>query len=39
MTGLEAMQINNKQSPHTKVAIMSGSSLGEAIKGQIEDLA
>jgi hypothetical protein len=39
MTRLEAMKIIYKRSPHTKVAIMSGSSLGEAIKAQIEDLA
>lgn len=39
MTGLEAMKIINERSPHTKVAIMSGSSLDEAIKGQIEELA
>ena len=39
MTGLEAMKIINERSPHTKVAIMSGSSLYEAIKGQIEELA
>ena len=39
MTGLEAMKIINERSPSTKVVIMSGSSLDEEMKDQIEDLA
>ena len=39
MTGLDAMKRINERSPNTKVVIMSGSSLDEAMKGQIEDLA
>ena len=39
MTGLDAMKRINERSPNTKVVIMSGSSLDDAMKGQIEDLA
>lgn len=39
MTGLEAMKIINERSPNTKVVIMSGSSLDEEMKEQIEELA
>ncbi len=39
MNGLEAMKIINVLSPNTKVAIMTGSSLDEAIKMQIDALA
>lgn len=39
MTGVEAMKIINEQSPATKVAIMSGSFVDEALKKQIEDQA
>ena len=39
MTGLDAMKIIHERSPNTKVAIMSGSFMDEAMKGQIEDLA
>ena len=37
MTGLDAMKIINERSPKMKVAIMTGSSLDEAMKEQIED--
>ena len=39
MNGLEAMKIISELSPNTKVAIMTGSSLDEAMKGQIDALA
>ena len=39
MTGLEAMKIINERSPDTKVAIMSGSFMDEAMKEQIVDHA
>ncbi len=39
MTGLDALKIINELSPNTKVAIMSGSFMDEAMKGQIENLA
>ncbi len=39
MMGLDAMKIINERSPNTKVAIMSGSFMDEAMKGQIENLA
>jgi DNA-binding NtrC family response regulator len=39
MTGLDVMKIIYKQSPDTKVAIMSGSSLNEDSKQQIEEYA
>ena len=39
MTGLDAMKIICERSPNTKVAIMSGTPLDEAMKGQVEDLA
>jgi DNA-binding NtrC family response regulator len=39
MTGFEAMKIINERSPDTKVAIMSGSVMDDAMKEQIEDLA
>ena len=39
MTGLEAMKIINRRAPKTKVAIMSGSFLDEALKEKIDDHA
>ena len=39
MTGLEAMKIIKKLSPATKVALMTGSHLSEAIERKIEDTA
>jgi len=39
MTGLDAMKIINELSPTTKVAIMTGNALDEAMKMQIEDAA
>ena len=39
MTGLDAMKIINELSPKTKVAIMSASSIDEAMQEQIDDLA
>jgi len=39
MNGLEAMKIINQLSPNTKVAIMTGSSLDETQKVQIDALA
>ena len=39
ITGLDAMKIINERSPNTKVAIMTGTLLDEAMKGQVEDLA
>jgi two-component system nitrogen regulation response regulator GlnG len=39
MTGLDAMKKINKLSPTTKVAIMTGSLLDEAMKRNIEDTA
>ena len=39
MTGLDAMKIINELSPTTKVAIMTGNALDEAMKMQIEDTA
>ena len=39
MNGLDAMKIIYELSPNTKVAIMTGSSLDEAVKLQIDNLA
>jgi len=39
MKGLEAMKIMNVQTPNTKVAIMSGSFMDEALKRQIDAIA
>ena len=39
MPGLEAMKIICERSPNTKVAIMTGTLLDEAMKGQVEDFA
>jgi DNA-binding NtrC family response regulator len=39
MTGLDAMKIINELSPNTKVAIMTGAPLNEAMKEQIDDYA
>ena len=39
MTGLDAMKIINELSPITKVAIMTGNLLDEAMKMHIEDTA
>jgi len=39
MTGLDAMKIINERSPNTKVAIMTGTLLDEAMKEQVEDFA
>ena len=39
MTGLDAMKIINELSPTTKVAIMTGNALDEAMKMQVEDAA
>ena len=39
MTGLDAMKIINEQFPNTKVAIMTGTLLNEAMKEQVDDYA
>jgi len=39
MTGLDAMKIINELSPKTKVAIMTGNLLNEAMKEQVDDYA
>lgn len=39
MNGLDAMKIINELSSNTKVAIMTGSHLEEAMKKEIEDIA
>ncbi len=39
MTGLDAMKIINELSPTTKVALMTGSHLDEAMERKIEDTA
>ena len=39
ITGLDAMKIINERSPNTKVAIMTGTLLDEAMKEQVEDFA
>jgi len=39
MTGLDAMKIINELSPETKVAIMTGTILNEAMKEQVDDNA
>ena len=39
MTGLDAMKIICERSPNTKVAIMTGTLLDEAMKEQVEDFA
>ncbi len=39
MTGLDAMKIINERSPNTKVAIMTGTTLNEAMNKQVEDFA
>jgi DNA-binding NtrC family response regulator len=39
MTGLDAMKIINKLSPTTKVAIMTGNILDEAMTRQIDETA
>jgi len=39
MTGLDAMKIINERSPNTKVAIMTGTLLDEAMKKQVDDFA
>ena len=39
MTGLDAMKIICERSPNTKVAIMTGTLLDEAMKGKVEDFA
>ena len=39
MTGLDAMMIINELSPNTKVAIMTGNLLNEAMKQQVDDYA
>jgi len=39
MTGLDAMKIINELSPTTKVALMTGSQLDEAVTRQIEETA
>jgi len=39
MTGLDAMKIINELSPNTKVAIMTGTFLDEAMKQQVDDYA
>jgi len=39
MNGLDAMKIINKLSPNTKVAIMTGGELDEAMKAQIDTYA
>jgi len=39
MTGLDAMKIINELSPTTKVALMTGAHLNEAMERKIEDTA
>ena len=39
MTGLDAMEIITELSPNTKVAIMTGTLLNEAMKEQVDDYA
>ena len=39
MTGLDAMKIINELSPNTKVAIMTGNLLNEAMKKTVDDYA
>jgi len=39
MTGLEAMKIITELSPNTKVAIMTGTLLNEAMKEQVDNYA
>ena len=39
MTGLDAMKIINELSPNTKVAIMTGNLLNEAMQKQVDDYA
>jgi DNA-binding NtrC family response regulator len=39
MTGLDAMKIINELSPNTKVAIMTGNLLNEAMKKLVDDYA
>ena len=39
MTGLDAMKIINKLSPNTKVVIMTGTLLNEAMQVQVNDFA
>jgi DNA-binding NtrC family response regulator len=39
MTGLDAMKIINERSPNTKVAIMTGTFLNEAMKEQVKGFA
>jgi DNA-binding NtrC family response regulator len=39
MTGLDAMKIISELSPNTKVAIMTGNLLNEAMKKQVDDYA
>jgi len=39
MNGLDAMKIINELSPNTKVAIMTGNLLDEAMKKQVDDYA
>jgi len=39
MTGLDAMKIITELSPNTKVAIMTGSLLNEAMKEQVDNYA
>jgi len=39
MNGLDAMKIINELSPNTKVAIMTGNLLDEAMEKQIDDYA
>ena len=39
MTGLDAMMIINELSPNTKVAIMTGNLLNEALKQKVDDYA
>ena len=39
MTGLDAMKIINELSPNTKVAIMTGNLLNEAMMEQVDNYA
>jgi len=39
MTGLDAMKVINALSPNTKVAIMTGNLLNEAMAEQVDDYA
>jgi DNA-binding NtrC family response regulator len=39
MTGLDAMKIINELSPTTKVALMTGAYLNDAMERKIEDTA